>query len=68
MARFFRQLFKFVASLALLWLSMMLIVIGFRLCIPLRISGNGLVVASALIVGLLLFGKQKFTPLYIFGH
>ena len=68
MARFFRQLFKFVASLALLWLSMMLIVIGFRLCIPLRISGNGLVVASAFIVGLLLFRKQKFTPLYIFGH
>ncbi len=68
MTKFFKMTVKGVASLALLWLGIMLAIVGVRLCLPIRLSINGIVSGLAFVSGLLLFRWWKFTPVYIFGH
>lgn len=68
MIKFFKKIIKFVLSFVLLWLSAMLLIVGFRLCLPLNISLQGAIAALAFLGGLILFSKQKFTPVYVFGH
>ncbi|MBQ7651873.1 MAG: hypothetical protein IJS15_12990 [Victivallales bacterium] len=68
MTKLLKMTIKFMVSLALLWLSLMLLIIGIRLCLPLRVSADVIFSGLAFIGGLILFGKQKFAPIYIFGH
>ena len=68
MTKLFRSIIKIASSLALLWLSVMLAIVGLMLCLPLHISGKGAIAALAFAGGLILFSRQKFTPVYVFGH
>ncbi len=59
---------KWIASVALLWLSAMLAITGCRVCVPFRLSHGAIVFAVAFVGGALLFRWRKFSPVYVFGH
>ena len=59
---------KGVLSIALLWLSTMLAIVGVMLCLPLRLNINTMLTGLSFVFGLLIFWWRKFTPVYVFGH
>ena len=68
MTKIARMIVKWIASVALFWLSVMLAVTGCRVCIPFRLSHGAVVFLVAFAVGVFLFRWRKFSPVYVFGH
>ena len=68
MTRLARILLKFIASAALFWLSLMLLLVMARLSLPLVKSPYAIVSIAVFAASAALFCRRKFTVLYVFGH